>query len=1047
MIKEKVSFLVNSQLPEYIRENYPTFIAFLEAYYRFMEQDDEAQAIIQNAKNTRDIDLTVDKFVEKLFAEVASDMPKLIFNNVDPFTDVPLFQNVDEINSKRALAKRMTSFYQTKGGENSIKLLFKVFYDDEIKIDYPQKYMLRASDGFFQKKKTLKVYDPTGNINIESFVGRNVIGLTSNAFAVIDRVTGAGFEYPNINVFELWIEENSMRDTFSAGEQLFCPGANLYVNLLPVISTFTIDDPGFGYVGGESVTVTGSGASFQGKVGYVGDGGRIKSIQIQNFGANYTTVGSASVPMASNTLQGKYEYTDGQLLTAYFSVPHGLKANDIANITLSENTSITDNYIVREVPSATKFRVGFKNKKYVTWNQRGGNLTPSGESTWSSDYFGTAVALSRDGSRLAVLSPGYDTGVTNKGAAYVYERAGNSWLQSNIILTSDSENYDFFNGSIAISGDGTVIILSAPAWESATGNVNVGAVYTYDLANAQTNLWIQRGNILNLTANLPGDYFGQTISVSDNGNTLVVGIPYAEYTGNLTGNVGGVYTFDRSGNDWIQRGSILYDPKYKDEQLFGWSVAISGDANTMVVGTYKSEISSSGNLYTFGTQGNSWIEIASVLSGSSLGSRSHFAEKIALSKNGKVLLATSNTTINGKLYANILSYDFDPELSYWEKRDYELSLLDENPANFYASFPRAIKSLALANETKILAVGEPTANVTGNTNGGKVTVYDSTFQASVGNITVHPRQANLYPIKGTVCNYKGEWLGQSGFISSNIYLQDNDYYQNNSYVIKTGISSVYWRDLLKKIINPVGMKFFAEVFLSLGDENLLAVDATPGKPASFIALLLQLIEEAKVFNAVIPHENVILNINPRSPIDTKSPTYRTIENFKFQYQDLLISELANLIIEDIPNNYDKTFYYQPPMDVYKTGSNLVTNSSFSTSTDWTLNSGWTITSGNAQAVATTSNLDQTVSLENNAAYALSYDIVNISLGTVQTLLKTDGYLQSGPVRSTPGKYTDYFFVYTTNGITVGNVLIKGVASFTGNVDNVTLRKFELVTNT
>ena len=59
-IKDKVSELVNSQLPEFIRSDYTTFVAFLQYYYKFLEQDQEALELVQNARKYSDIDQTAD---------------------------------------------------------------------------------------------------------------------------------------------------------------------------------------------------------------------------------------------------------------------------------------------------------------------------------------------------------------------------------------------------------------------------------------------------------------------------------------------------------------------------------------------------------------------------------------------------------------------------------------------------------------------------------------------------------------------------------------------------------------------------------------------------------------------------------------------------------------------------------------------------------------------------------------------------------------------------------------------------------------------------
>ena len=63
----KTSILVNRQVPEYVREDYPLFIAFLEAYYEFLEtkQGTQNNDLTQEAKNLRnvsDVDDSLNEF-------------------------------------------------------------------------------------------------------------------------------------------------------------------------------------------------------------------------------------------------------------------------------------------------------------------------------------------------------------------------------------------------------------------------------------------------------------------------------------------------------------------------------------------------------------------------------------------------------------------------------------------------------------------------------------------------------------------------------------------------------------------------------------------------------------------------------------------------------------------------------------------------------------------------------------------------------------------------------------------------------------------------
>ena len=144
-IKEKVSQLVNSQLPEFIRSDYTTFVAFLEYYYQFLEQDQNALELVQNARLYNDIDQTADSFVNYFLNNYANDMPQSLL--------------VD----KGLLIKRIKGLYAAKGGTLSIETLFKILYDTAALTRYPYDSVLRPSNGKWNQRSSLRVLRTSGS--------------------------------------------------------------------------------------------------------------------------------------------------------------------------------------------------------------------------------------------------------------------------------------------------------------------------------------------------------------------------------------------------------------------------------------------------------------------------------------------------------------------------------------------------------------------------------------------------------------------------------------------------------------------------------------------------------------------------------------------------------------------------------------------------------------------------------------------------------------------------------------------------------------------
>ena len=106
-----------------------------------------------------------------------------------------------------------------------------------------------------------------------------------------------------------------------------------------------------------------------------------------------------------------------------------------------------------------------------TWSQEA-KLQASDVSTPS--RFGMSVSLS--GNTLAVGANAEDTGGSNAGAAYIFERSGTTWTEVKKITASDTQASDYFGESI--STDGTTTFVGA--WGEDTKGSNAGAAYMFE---------------------------------------------------------------------------------------------------------------------------------------------------------------------------------------------------------------------------------------------------------------------------------------------------------------------------------------------------------------------------------------------------------------------------------------------------------------------------------------------------------------------------------------------------------------------------------------
>jgi hypothetical protein len=276
----KISHLINSQVPFFVRNDHPNFVAFIEAYYRFLEQEEETLNQIKLIKNNIDIDQSIDLFLEQFYKQYLKLIPEKILAD------------------KKLLVKHIKDFYLSRGTEKSIRFLMRLLYNEEIsEFYYPKRDVLRASDGKWFIEKSIKVSDiKVNNVSntdisaISKFTNKTIKGNTSNATAVVERIDT--YYDGGLLVNELKI--SNQFKTFESGEIIFTTfeedglvkslTANLFAG---AINTVDLIQAGTGYQVGDTITVesnTGTGATII--VSSVSSG-NIKSIFAINGGAGY----------------------------------------------------------------------------------------------------------------------------------------------------------------------------------------------------------------------------------------------------------------------------------------------------------------------------------------------------------------------------------------------------------------------------------------------------------------------------------------------------------------------------------------------------------------------------------------------------------------------------------------------------------------------------------------------------------------------------------------------------------------------------------------
>jgi hypothetical protein len=141
-----------------------------------------------------------------------------------------------------------------------------------------------------------------------------------------------------------------------------------------------------------------------------------------------------------------------------------------------------------------------------------------------SDFFGSSVSISGDGSYALVGAYNDDDVATNSGSAYIFSRSGTTWSYQSKITAPDPAQDDLFGWSVALSGDGSYALVAAIADDDVAPAS--GSAYIYNLpANLNVSTPIKAdGVLLSFTGQhicFPEGPMGQGLVVSANKNKYV----------------------------------------------------------------------------------------------------------------------------------------------------------------------------------------------------------------------------------------------------------------------------------------------------------------------------------------------------------------------------------------------------------------------------------------------------------------------------------------------------------------------------------------------
>jgi len=280
MSRTQLSSVVSRQIPEFIREDYPTFVAFVEAYYEFLQ----TQGV--DLSSVKDLDKTLDSFIDQFKKELAHNFPNIV-------------------SDERFLLAHIKDQYLAKGSEASYKLLFRLLFGKKVELSYPGTQMLRASDGRWNQEISvfahvdfgdpLEIVGKLVDIQTETRLIRVLVDRKEDLIGEIDRIVALGGD-----IYEFFLDKRFF-GVLEAGDRIKFKDT-FQATILPATQTPRITQPGKNFrVGQVFEVISGSGTGALLKVTAVDDNNGIKYAEFIKFGLGYTSSFAVSI-LATNTV-------------------------------------------------------------------------------------------------------------------------------------------------------------------------------------------------------------------------------------------------------------------------------------------------------------------------------------------------------------------------------------------------------------------------------------------------------------------------------------------------------------------------------------------------------------------------------------------------------------------------------------------------------------------------------------------------------------------------------------------------------------------------
>ncbi len=344
------------------------------------------------------------------------------------------------------------------------------------------------------------------------------------------------------------------------------------------------------------------------------------------------------------------------------------------------------------------------------WEQQGSAIVGDA----ANDYLGNSVALSADANTLVAGAPGRYDNNDREGYVKVYRMTndgGGTRTQLGQTIYGNV-NGDWFGYSVDVTPQGNVIVLGSPGYYEYNDRPGYVRVFSLD---GDTGTWKQVGQ--DIAGEAIGDEFGISVSISDDGETIAVGArsndgKNGEYLGHVR-----IYHLADDGSSWEQIGKDIDGKAANDNS--GWSVSLSANGSIVAIGAPSACIDSvwpgQVKVYRIDGGGSSWEQLGESIYGDNADDL--FGVSVDISPDGNSL-AIGTYVSDGLGYAKVFTLENggnDPGAADWKQVG--LTITGEANGDWFGSL------VSISDDAQTLAVGAPYANGKDGDNVGRVSIY------------------------------------------------------------------------------------------------------------------------------------------------------------------------------------------------------------------------------------------------------------------------------------------------------------------------------------